>query len=139
MALLTLTALELRKAAVDNFRRKEALGTSRPLATVASSQRERGSLWGEASRHPSIMASGTSPVKPRRESSSRKSIKDSVQLPAELRVKNDWFGLKKWLISSQARSQGRLITFDSSTGDLVLGLHPDNYANDPGLSAYARR
>jgi hypothetical protein len=46
--------------------------------------------------------------------------------------------LRKMLSGANSGS-GALIHFDAVAGDLVLGLHPDTYMNDPSLSAYTRR
>lgn len=47
--------------------------------------------------------------------------------------------LQAFLAKSESKSQGALIRFEQSSCELVLGLHPDTYMNDPHLSAYARR
>lgn len=46
--------------------------------------------------------------------------------------------MQKLFFSTKSGS-GALIHFDAVNGDLVLGLHPDTYMNDPNLSAYTRR
>eukprot|EP00929_Paragymnodinium_shiwhaense_P081030 TRINITY_DN42311_c0_g1_i2.p1 TRINITY_DN42311_c0_g1~~TRINITY_DN42311_c0_g1_i2.p1 ORF type:complete len:264 (-),score=49.95 TRINITY_DN42311_c0_g1_i2:213-1004(-) len=54
------------------------------------------------------------------------------------------FSIRQWL-SDTFQSTSALfeetaqVRFDTQTGDLVLGLHPATYMNDPRLSAYARR
>lgn len=47
--------------------------------------------------------------------------------------------IQAFLAKSEGKSQGALIRYEPGTNELILGLHPDTYMNDPHLSAYARR
>eukprot|EP00746_Dinoflagellata_sp_MGD_P124919 gnl/MRDRNA2_/MRDRNA2_59582_c0_seq1.p1 gnl/MRDRNA2_/MRDRNA2_59582_c0~~gnl/MRDRNA2_/MRDRNA2_59582_c0_seq1.p1 ORF type:complete len:2264 (-),score=319.83 gnl/MRDRNA2_/MRDRNA2_59582_c0_seq1:32-6823(-) len=47
--------------------------------------------------------------------------------------------LQAFLARAESKSQGALIRYETSSNELILGLHPDTYMNDPHLSAYARR
>jgi len=53
-----------------------------------------------------------------------------------------WFSIKDlWhkIMSAHFDSLGALVWFDTETQELVLGLHPDRFANDKRISSYIRR